>query len=236
MSLPKIESPVYSITVPSLKKKYKFRPFLVKEEKILLIAKESDNLADILSAVKQIINNCCLDSSLNVDKLSIFDIEYIFIKIRSFSVDNIVKLSYRDLEDEKIYNFEIDLETVEVSFPEKLDNNIKISPNAGIIMKYPSASLYDDKEFTSLDKDYMFELIIRCIDKIYEGDNIFEIKDYKKEEIAEFLEQLTVKTYDEIQNFLTNSPKLKHVINYKNSLGNDRSIELNSLNDFFTWR
>jgi hypothetical protein len=103
-------------------------------------------------------------------------------------------------------------------------------------MKHPSASLYDDKEFLELDKDYMFELIVRCIDKIYNEDEVYEAKDYKKSELSEFLEDLNVKTFEAIQNFLINTPKMEHKINYKNELGNDREIILSSLNDFFTWR
>jgi hypothetical protein len=235
MSLPKISHPTYNIKVPSLNKNYKFRPFLVKEEKILLMAKESDKEADIFSAIKQIVNVCSLDD-LNVDKLAIFDLEYLFLKIRAFSIENIIKVSYKDLEDNKNYDFTIDLNEIEVKFPEKIVNNIKITENMGIIMKYPSASIYDDKEFLDLDKDYLFELIIRCVDKIYEEDTIFEAKDYSRKEIGDFLENLDSKTFASIQEFLVNSPKLEHVIKYKNSFDNEREITLNSLNDFFTLR
>lgn len=236
MSLPKITYPTYNIKIPSLKKNIKFRPFLVKEEKILLMAKESDKYADIFSAVKQIVDVCCLDDSIDVDKLTLFDLEYIFIKLRSFSVENIIKVSYKDLEDEKNYEFNIDLNEIEVKFPKKIDNNIKITDNLGILMKYPSAAIYDDKDFLDLDKDYLFELIVRCVDKIYEDDSVFEAKDYSRKEIGEFLEGLNSKTFAEIQEFLVNSPKLEHIIKYKNSLGNEREITLNSLNDFFTFR
>ena len=108
-NLPKIDYPVYKIKVPSQKKESQFRPFLVKEEKLLLMAKESDNTSDILSAIKQIINNCSIDSKFDVNKLALFDLEYVFLKLRSISVDNIVKVSYKDNEDEKVYDFEIDL-------------------------------------------------------------------------------------------------------------------------------
>jgi hypothetical protein len=236
MSLPKISYPTYKIKVPSVKKNFNFRPFLVKEEKLLLMAKETDKYADILSAIKQIVNNCSLDSNLDIDKLAIFDLEYIFIKLRSFSVENVVKVSYKDLEDEKNYEFDIDLNEVEIKYPKTTQNNIKITDTVGILMKYPSASLYDDKEFLDLDKDYLFELIIRCIDKIYSGDEIFEAKDYNRKELGEFLENLESKTFNLIQEFLLESPKLQHTINYKNSLGNEREIVLSSLNDFFTFR
>mgnify|MGYP003345214522 CR=1 FL=1 len=236
MSLPKISYPVHTIQIPSTKKNAKFRPFLVKEEKLLLMAKESQNNADILQSIKQIVNNCCLDDNFDDKKITIFDLEYLFIKLRAFSVDNVVKVSYRDEEDNQNYDFEIDLEEVKIDFPEKNDNNIKISDKFGILMKYPSASLYEDTDFLNLDKDYLFELIVRCIDKIYEGDNVFEAKNYSTKELGDFLENLDSKTFVSIQNFLMNSPKLLHVLHYKNSLGKDKQITLSSLNDFFTFR
>ena len=119
MTLPKISYPTYTIKVPSTKKNVKFRPFLVKEEKLLLMAKESENNADILQSIKQIVNNCCLDENFDNEKLTIFDLEYIFIKLRAFSVDNIVKVSYKDEEDGQNYDFEVDLNSVEIDFPEK---------------------------------------------------------------------------------------------------------------------
>lgn len=236
MSLPKIDQPIYNINIPSLKKKYSFRPFLVKEEKLLLMAKESDKPADILSAIKQVVNNCSLNNNLNVEKLPVFDLEYLFLKLRAVSVDNIVKIKYKDFEDNKEYDFEIDLNSVEVDFPEKNDPNIKINSKSGILMHYPTASLYDDKDFQNLEKDYMFELIVRCVDKIYYEEDIYEAKDYKKQELVEFLENLSVATFEKVLNFLTNMPKIHHEIVYKNSLGNERKIEFNSLNDFFMWR
>jgi hypothetical protein len=234
--LPKIDYPVYKINIPSLKKDYQFRPFLVKEEKLLLMAKESENPADVLTSIKQIVNNCSIDKKLDIGKLAIFDLEYIFLKLRSISVDNLIKVSYKDNEDGKIYDFEINLEDVKIKYPEKIDNNIKITPQSGIIMKYPSASLYDDEQFLKLDKDYMFELIVRCIDSIYFEEQIFETKDYRNEEINEFLENLNIKTFEKIQEFLVNIPKMEYKILYQNELGNEREIVLSSLNDFFTWR
>lgn len=235
MKLPKMDYPIYKINVPSLKKDYSFRPFLVKEEKLLLMAKESENASDILTAIKQIINNCLLDK-LDVNKLALFDLEYIFLKLRSASVDNKIKVSYKDNEDEELYDFEINLDDVKVIYPDKVDNKIKITEKTGIIMKYPSAALYDDQEFLKLDKDYMFELILRCVDSIYNEDELYEAKDYKKEDLTEFLENLDVKTFQNIQEFLITVPKMEYKIEYKNKLKHDREIVLNSLNDFFTLR
>lgn len=231
--LPKIDYPIHNITIPSTKKKMKFRPFLVKEEKILLMAKESGDPADYLLSIKQVINNCCLEKGFVIDTLTTFDIEYIFLKLRAISIDNIVKMSFIDHEDNKNYDFEIDLNKIEVVFPDKIDNNIKITDNIGILMKYPTAELFSDKKFINESKEPLFDMIVKCIDKIYEGDTIYDAKHYKTQEIINFLENLDIKTFEMITKFLDNMPKLYHVINYINENGNDRKIEFKSLSDFF---
>jgi hypothetical protein len=234
MPLPKIKHPIFEFTIPSTNKKEPFRPFLVKEEKILLMAKSSEDPSDILRAVKQVVNNCAINDSFDVDKLAIFDIEYLFVQLRSISVNNVVKLSYRDNEDQEVYDFEIDLKEVKVKFPEKIDRVIKITDKTGIQMKYPAASIFDDKEFFGAGDDAYYELIIRCLDKIYDEDDIFDLQDYSKEEIEEFLNDLSVDVFEKIQSFMNNVPKLYHKLEYKNKNGNDRVIELTSLTDFFT--
>ena len=147
MALPKTKHPLFDIKIPSTGKPVSFRPFLVKEEKLLLMAKASEDPTDIFKAIKQVINNCAMDKGFDIDKLAIFDLEYVFIRLRAISVNNIVKVSYRDNEDDKIYDFEINLNTVEVVFPEKISKNIKISDTIGMTMKYPPASIFDDKEY-----------------------------------------------------------------------------------------
>lgn len=234
MSLPKIDQPIYNIEIPSLKKNYPFRPFLVKEEKLILMAKEGKSETEILSAIKQIVNNCSLDPKMDANKLAIFDLEYIFLRLRAVSVDNNVKVSYKDNEDEKVYDFEVNLDDVKMVYPDKANNRIEITDKSGIIMKYPSAALYDDKEFMALEKDYMFELILRCVDSIYYEDEVYSAKDYKKKELAEFLENLNIKTFQEIQKFLLTVPHMEYKITYKNEKDHDREIVLTSLNDFFT--
>jgi len=236
MSLPKISYPINVIKIPSLNKGFKFRPFLVKEEKLLLIAKESDTPSDVLQAIKQVVNNCSVDDKFDVDSVAIFDLEYVFLKLRAMSVDNVVKVAYKDFEDDKVYEFSVDLNAVEVEFPKDVSNKIEVTKTSGVVLKYPAASLYDDKDFINSEKDYIFELIVRCIDKIYDGENVYESKDYKLEQIREFLEDLDVKTFDKIREFLVNLPAMKHTIKYKNSLEHDREIVLSSLNDFFTLR
>ena len=234
MTLPKIDYPIHNIEIPSSKKLHKFRPFLVKEEKLLLMSKETDDIADYLSTMKQVINNCSVDKKFDVNKIATFDLEYIFLKLRSISVDNTIKISYIDSEDQQSYEFNIDLNEIKVSFPDKINNNIKLTETTGILMKYPPSTLYDDKVFINETEEYMFELIIKCLDKLYDRDQLYEFSEYKKEEIVEFLENLNIKTYGHIKEFLNNIPKLYHCIKYKNSLNHDRKIEFNSLSDFFS--
>ena len=237
MSLPKIMYPQFDILIPSTGKKMKFRQFFVKEEKILLVAKSSEDDNDILTAIKQVVNNCSLDDAFDIDKVSVFDLEYLFLKIRAISVSNVIKLSFKDFEDEKIYDFEVDLNQVEVEMPKDVSNKINIFGKNGIVMRYPSASIYSDKEFlTSSVEDASIELIIRCIDKVYDAESVYDAKTVSREELLEFINNIDIKSFEKINEFLSNAPKLKHVIDYKNSLGNDRKITLTTLNDFFTLR
>ena len=234
MALPKIKHPIFEIKIPSTQKKELFRQFLVREEKVLLMAKASEDPADIFRALKQVINNCAMPESFDVDKLTIFDLEYLFLQLRALSVNNIVKLSYKDNEDQELYEFAVDLTKVEVSFPANIEKVIKVTPTMGLTMKYPVASLFDDKEFLESGDDAFYELILRCIDNIYDGDDIYDLANYTKEEIEEFLDNVDVASFEKIQTFMNSTPKLNYKIEYKNSLDHDRVIELSTLTDFFT--
>jgi hypothetical protein len=235
MPLPKINTPMFDFVIPSSKKKIKIRPMLVKEEKLLLMAKESGENGDILNAIKQVVNNCIIDSDIDVDKFPIFDLEYLFIKIRSISVSNITKVSYRDNEDNKVYDFEIDLDKIQVVFPESIEKRIMISDDTGIVLKYPDASLYSDNIFLNNSETEVFEMMaLNCIEKIFSGDEMYSPKDYTKEELMEFLENMDINSFNKFRQFTNDLPKMEYVINYKNGLDNDRKIVLNSLNDFFT--
>ena len=232
--LPKLKYPMYDLTISSNKKVEKFRPFLVKEEKLLLMAKTSNDPVEYFRAIKQVVNNCAINDKFDVDVLPIFDLEYLFLRIRAFSVNNVVNLSYRDNDDNQVYNFEVDLNTIEVKFPEGVDKNIRVSDSVTITMKYPITSILDDNQFLKSGDESFFELIVRCIDKIVDGDDIYDPKNYTKEEIESFLDQLGVTTYQNIVKFMESTPKLFHKLEYKNANGKDRVIELTTLSDFFT--
>jgi hypothetical protein len=236
MPLPKIDQPLFEVIVPSTKKKILFRPFLVKEEKLLLISQQGGEDTEVIRAIKQILRLCVQDEDFDVDKLTTFDLEYLFLKLRAKSVNNIVKLSYRDNEDGKIYNFELDLDTIEIAIPENVNSQIDVSENISMIMKYPSASITDKLQQFDNEVDLMTFFIINCIDTILTEDEIFPAADYSTQDLEEFLDQLPVSSFEKIREFFENMPKLYHKIDYTNSEGNDRSIELNNLKDFFMWR
>ena len=234
MPLPKIDQPLFDMIIPSTGKKVTFRPFLVKEEKILLIAQQSGNDSEIIRAIKQILNNCIQDH-LDLDTLAIFDLEYAFLKLRSKSVNNVVKLSYRDTEDDEVYNFELDLDTIEIEMPKNTNSKIEINDSVGMTMKYPSASITDKMSGFENEVDLMTFFIVNCIDTIYDEDTVYVADDFSEEEISEFLDGLDVKTFEKIREFFENVPRLYHKIEYTNSIGSERSIELASLKDFFMW-
>jgi len=236
MPLPKVKHQVYDFVIPSTGKKESFRPYLVKEEKILLMAKASDDPADSLRAVKQIVNNCSIRDSFDIDTLAIFDIEYLFLQLRAVSVSNVVQLSYRDNEDNKVYDFTVDLKEIKVQFPESVEKVVKVTDSMGIMMKWPSAALFDDDEYLKTGDQAFYELILRCIDKIYDGDDVFNPSEYTSKELEEFLDNCGITVFDKIQAFMISAPRLQHKLTYTNQNGNERVIELNGLTDFFTLR
>jgi len=237
MALPKIDYPTINITIPPEKKQYIFRPMLVKEEKLLLMAKVSEDDSDILQAIKQVVTNCSLDPTLDIDKLPLYALEYLFVKLRGFSIGDKITVSYRDLEDNKSYDFEVDLGNVDVKFPENIDKTIKITDTSGVIMKYPSSEIYSDKTFLKAEgEETFYRLVVRCIDQIYDAENVYEGKDFDEDAILEFLELVDIPSFEKIREFMLNLPSLYYKLEYTNSNGNERAIELKTLSDFFTLR
>lgn len=233
MALPKISHPIFELTLPSTKQTIKYRPFLVKEEKILLTAQASDEPQDMINSIKQVINNCILTEGIDVDQLTTFDLEYLFIKIRSKSVNNIISLAYKDLEDEKRYEVEVDIDSIEIKEDPNHTNKIEINSTSGITMKYPSASLAANINAAEGEMDIFFEVLKGCIETIYDGDAIYKASESTPEELDEFVQSLDVNTFKKIQDFFTTMPKLYYEVKYTNSLGNEKVIPLTTLNDFF---
>lgn len=232
MALPKLSHPTFELELPSTKQKIRYRPFLVKEEKILLIAQQSNDPQDMIFAIKQVLQNCSIDP-VDVDSLTTFDIEYFFIKLRSKSINNVVTLRYRDLEDDKVYDFEVDLEELEVEYNPDHDMNVQVSDNTLLLLKYPRVSMLSAVKSEN-DTDFVFAVLRQCLDKLIKGKEEFSFDGETAEEIDNFILSLDVKSFNKIQSFLDTMPKIRHTIEYTNSLGNNRKIVLENLEDFFT--
>ncbi len=232
--LPKIDLPLFTIIMPSIDKKLSCRPFLVKEEKILLMAQQSGEERDIILAIKQILANCVQDKSFDPDKLTTFDLEYMFLQLRARSVDNRAKLSYRDLEDDKVYEFDIDLDDVKLDM-KKTDTKIPINDEIGLLMKYPTIDFLENLPEATTAQELTEMMISSCIDKVYDSENVYDAKEQTPEELQGFVDQLNVNVYNKIKEFLASIPTMSYTIKYTNSLGNERKIELTTLKDFFTW-
>ena len=237
MALPKIEVPTYELTLPSEDKKIKYRPFLVREEKILYIAMETGQNKEMINALKDVVGACTFDV-LNVDRLPIFDIEYIFLQIRAKSVSEITKFRAICPDDGKTYvETEVDLTKVEVQVDDEHTNRIILDSerNLGLILRYPTLKNYDiGRGLDNIEIDKVFNILIDCIDHIFEGDKIYPAKDTSKQELKEFIEGLPQDAFTKIKSFFDTMPKLKHEIEVTNPNTNVTSkIVLTGIADFF---
>lgn len=233
MALPKLSYPLFEVVIPSTGKKAKLRPFLVREEKILLLAQTSDDPSDSVKAIQQVITECMVDSK-KAENLTTFDLEYLFVKLRSKSVGNIIELLYRDDEDNQQYKVVIDLEKVEIKKDPEHSTKIELSESLGIIMKYPSLDIGEKIKQVDSEIDLFFQLISNCIDKIYDSDNVFNSSDYTPEEIEEFVSTLDVNAFKKVQKFFETTPKLYYETSYTTNEGKEKKVILQNLNDFFT--
>ena len=236
MALPKLNTPTYELEMPSTDEKIQFRPFLVKEEKILMIAMESGKNADIVNAVKQIVSACTFDK-IDISNIPMFDVEYLFLKIRSKSVGEISKLKILCPDDKKTYaNVEVNLEEVQVQVGDDHTNKIELGDGKGIVMTYPSVDSFLDTGITNITASNMLDMIGTCILQIFEdkGEKVYEAKDQTKKELSDFIEQLNTKQFQDIQKFFDTMPRLKHKVKVKNPKTKKESeITLQGLNDFF---
>ena len=237
MALPKIEVPTYELTLPSEDKKIKYRPFLVREEKILYIAMETGQNKEMINALKDVVGACTFDV-LNVDRLPIFDVEYLFLQIRAKSVSEITKFRTICPDDGKTYvETEVDLTKVEVQVDDEHTNRIMLESgrNLGLVLKYPTLKNYDvGRGLDNIEIDKVFNILIDCIDHIFEGDKIYPAKDTSKQELKEFIEGLPQDAFTKIKSFFDTMPKLKHEIEVTNPNTNVTSkIVLTGIADFF---
>lgn len=238
MNLPKINAPTYQVELPVSKKKIKFRPFTVKEQKILLMAIENDDSVFTVDNIKQLITNCCL-SDINIDKLSVIDVEYMFIHLRARSVGEEIETKYRcENETEEGYcgnlmPVKYDLLSIGLNEPE-ISDQIQLTPTIGVKMTYPGYSVIDKLKKSKDLSELTFDFIISCMEYIYDNENVFQIADYKKEELYEFLESLTIEQFKKIEEYFTRLPKLQKKLDIKCSkCGFEHKIVIEGLENFF---
>lgn len=236
MPLPKLVVNEYEMKVPSTKETIKYRPFLVKEEKLLLTAMELGGEKDMINAVKTIIKNCTNLKS-RVDDLATFDIEYIFLRIRAKSVGEISKVMVTCPDDnETQVEVAIPLDQIEITWPENHSSTIPLDDKVSLIMKYPSLDTFVKINFVGEDVgiDQVFELAGSCIKQIVDGEDVHEVKNYSKKEVQEFLEDLKSDQFMKLQDFFSNMPKLEHDIEVENpQTGVKSEVKLEGLGSFF---
>jgi len=244
MALPKIDVPIYDVKLISTGKKVRFRPFTVKEEKLFLMATESKDSSATINTIKQVLNNCIVDE-IDIETLPLFDIEFLFVNLRAKSISEVVNLKYRcnnmvkseDDTEKKCNNLvEVDLNVLDIK-PEagaNHTNKIDITDKLGIVMKYPKMDSISISTENKDDFDIVIDLIVDCIDYIYDADNVYYAKDSTKEELMDFLDSLQSKDLDKIKEFFETMPKMKKEIDFScKKCGYHEKIELEGIQSFF---
>ena len=241
MPLPKINTPTFELVLPSTAKKIKYRPFLVREEKILVMAMESDDMKQITSAIIDILNNCILTRGIKVEKLSTFDIEYLFLNVRSKSVGETVEVNVTCPDDgETQVQMEIDIDSIKVKKDKNHTNIVKLDDNLSMKLKYPSMNEFIENNFDASDTSrsevsQSLDMIISCIDMIYNEEESWSASDSTKKELTEFVDQLNTKQFKQIESFFTTMPKLSHTVKVKNpKTGVESEVVLEGLGSFFS--
>ena len=237
MPLPKIATPTYELVIPSTKKKIKYRPFLVKEEKVLILAMESEDTKQIASAVKDVIKNCIITRGVKVEELSTFDIEYLFLNIRGKSVGEEVEVLITCPDDgtTKVPTV-IDLDSIQVQYDEEHSRDIKLDDSLTLRMKYPSMNEFIQNNFvvSDVNLDNTFDIITSCIEQIYSKEESWSSADCTEKELKEFIEQLNSKQFKEVETFFSSMRKLSHKLVVTNpNTGVDNEIILEGLASFF---
>ena len=236
MALPTMDLPTYELEIPSSKKKIKYRPFLVKEEKVLLMAMETEDEKSIRDATLNLLKNC-ITTRIKIESLSTFDLEYIFLNIRAVSVGEVIELMVTCQDDESTQvKYNLNLTSVEVIFPEGHTNKIMLDDTTGVIMRYPSFDRFVDgsiseKEYTP---DVITEIIAESIDQIFQGEDVYDESTTSKKEFIQFVESLTNSQLEKLQQFFETAPRLEHTFKVKNpNTGVESEYVLRGLQSFF---
>ena len=237
MPLPKISTPTYEMVLPSSNRKIKYRPFLVKEEKVLIIALESQDQTQIANAIKDILSSCILTKGTKVDKLSTFDIEYLFLNVRGKSIGEKIEVMVTCPDDEKTQvPMSINIDSIQVQKSDDHNPNIKLDDTYTLKMRYPSLNEFIKTNFNAEDikVDDTFDLIASCVDQVYSEEESWTQQDCTKKELTEFIEQLNSAQFKEIEKFFDTMPKLSHTVKVKNpNTKVESEIVIEGLQNFF---
>ena len=238
MPLPKIATPTYSLVLPSLEKEINYRPFLVKEEKLLVLALESEDTKQITQAIKAVLKSCVQTKGIKIEALPTFDIEYLFLNIRGKSVGEQLDVNVICPDDEKTsVKVVIDLDDIQVSKTEGHTNKVQLDKDLMMELKYPSLEEFIKSNFDFKDENAMdqsFKLIASCVDKIYSEEEVWAAADCTKKEIKDFLEQMNSTQFKEIETFFETMPKLSHTVKFKNpNTKKENEVLLEGLASFF---
>ena len=238
MPLPRIAAPTYELELPSSGKTIQYRPFLVKEEKVLVIALESEDTKQITTAIKNVIKNCVLTKGLKIESLPTFDIEYLFLNIRGKSVGETADVLITCPDDGKTQvPHSVNLDDIQVEVSDDHSRDIKLDDDLTVRMKYPSMNEFIKNNFsasTDITVDDTFNVITACIEQVYNEEESWAASDCTKKELKEFIEQLSSKQFKMIENFFNTMPRLKHVIKVTNpNTGVENEIVLEGLTSFF---
>jgi hypothetical protein len=235
MPLPKLVAPTYELELPSTGQKIKYRPFLVKEEKILLLAMESEDEKQMINAVKAILKNC-IQTKLKVDDLAVFDIEYLFLNIRAKSVGEEIELNITCPDDgETAVPVTLNVEDIQIKKSDDHERIISLTDSISLVMKYPSMEMFVQNNFTgNMKSEDVFDLATSCIDQVIEGEDVFEVKSFSKKEIDEFLDSLDTSQFLKVQKFFETMPKLSHTVTIMNpNTKKENEVVIEGLASFF---
>ena len=229
MSLPKLNTPVYEAILPSTDKVIKYRPFLVKEEKVLLTAMEDGSQTALMNAIKTILKNC-IQGKVNVDRLPLFAIEYLFLKLRSKSVGEVSEIGLKCTTEgcDCVTQITINMDEIEVTKPEGHNRKIMISDDVGVMMSYPVMKT------SGITEEDGLEIVKDCMEMVFTEEETHERDSFTKKELDEFIDSMDSKQFAKIKEFFDTMPKLQHTINYKcEKCGEDKEVTLQGLDSFF---
>lgn len=230
MPLPKIDQPLFELTIPSTGDKVKFRPFTVKEEKILLIAQESKEQAQVVTSIKQVLGNCL--QNYDIDNLAVFDLEYVLLNLRARSVSNELDIKIKDPDTEEEIEINIDIDNIKLVRKENHSNIIKITDDIMLKMKYPSIDYIANFKEDAVQSE-LFNIMVGCIDSVIEGEQVYKLHEFSQQEVNEFLDSLSAKVIGDMQEFFEGVPKMRYEHKYTNKNGVEKTFVAEGTETFF---